>query len=361
MKSFATPAGIVQAVRGVDVVDRRRRDRRAARPERRRQVDDDRHAARADAARRRQRARCSACRPTTAIGAGASARCCRPAACCATSRCASSSTMMASLYPTRSPSTRCSSSSGIARRSPGGARRSCPAARRSACGSRSRSSATPTCSCSTSRRWRWTSRAAHAFWATMRGFAAGGKTVLFATHYLEEADAYADRAVLMARGRVVADGPTTEIKAMVGLRTIRATLPGRRPRRARSAAGRDARRAARRGGGARVLRLRRGDPRAARRGSRGARHRDQRRRPRGGVPRADGATTRTDAREHRDLHALRGPARVPQPPLLHLLARLPAGALLRDRRARTGTSPTSAAPASTRRCTSWSASRRSAR
>ena len=65
--------------------------------------------------------------------------------------------------------------------------------------------------------------------------AAGGKTVVFATHYLEEADAYADRAVLMARGRIVADGPTTEIKAMVGLRTIRATLPGRR--RSRSSSG----------------------------------------------------------------------------------------------------------------------------
>ena len=50
--------------------------------------------------------------------------------------------------------------------------------------------------------------------------------MLFATHYLEEADAYADRAVLMAHGRVVADGPTTEIKARVGTRTIRATLPG---------------------------------------------------------------------------------------------------------------------------------------
>jgi ABC-2 type transport system ATP-binding protein len=50
--------------------------------------------------------------------------------------------------------------------------------------------------------------------------------VLFATHYLEEADAYADRIVLMARGSVVADGPPTEIKAMVGSRTIRATLPG---------------------------------------------------------------------------------------------------------------------------------------
>jgi ABC-2 type transport system ATP-binding protein len=66
----------------------------------------------------------------------------------------------------------------------------------------------------------------HSFWMTMREFAARGKTVLFATHYLEEADAYADRAVLMAHGEIVADGPTNEIKAMVGTRTIRATLPG---------------------------------------------------------------------------------------------------------------------------------------
>jgi ABC-2 type transport system ATP-binding protein len=64
-----------------------------------------------------------------------------------------------------------------------------------------------------------------AFWTTMRAYAARGKTVVFATHYLEEADAYADRAVLMAHGAIVADGPTTEIRAMVGTRTIRVTLP----------------------------------------------------------------------------------------------------------------------------------------
>jgi ABC-2 type transport system ATP-binding protein len=69
----------------------------------------------------------------------------------------------------------------------------------------------------------------HAFWTTMRGFAATGKTVLFATHYLEEADEYADRIILMARGRVVADGPASEIKATVGSRTIQATLPGADP------------------------------------------------------------------------------------------------------------------------------------
>jgi len=69
----------------------------------------------------------------------------------------------------------------------------------------------------------------HGFWTTMREFASRGKTIVFATHYLEEADAYADRAVLMAHGRIVADGPTTEIKARVGSRTIRATLPGADP------------------------------------------------------------------------------------------------------------------------------------
>jgi ABC-2 type transport system ATP-binding protein len=65
----------------------------------------------------------------------------------------------------------------------------------------------------------------HGFWNAMRTFAAGGKTVLFATHYLEEADEFADRVVLMAHGAIVADGTPGEIKAMVGNRTIRATLP----------------------------------------------------------------------------------------------------------------------------------------
>ena len=67
------------------------------------------------------------------------------------------------------------------------------------------------------------------FWSIMRDFAARGKTVLFATHYLEEADANADRAILMAHGRIVADGSTTEIKARVGTRTLRATVPDADP------------------------------------------------------------------------------------------------------------------------------------
>jgi len=59
----------------------------------------------------------------------------------------------------------------------------------------------------------------------VRDIAGQGKTVVFATHYLDEADAYADRIVLIAKGEVVADGPATEIKAQAGSRTIRATLP----------------------------------------------------------------------------------------------------------------------------------------
>ncbi|MGO4301412.1 ABC transporter ATP-binding protein [Leifsonia sp. RAF41] len=61
------------------------------------------------------------------------------------------------------------------------------------------------------------------FWQSMREFTEAGRTVVFATHYLEEADEYADRIVMMARGRVVADGTPTEVKAVVSGRRIRAT------------------------------------------------------------------------------------------------------------------------------------------
>ena len=169
----------------------------------------------------------------------------------------------------------------------------------------------------------------HAFWRTMREFASRGRTILFATHYLEEADANADRAVLMAAGRVVADGPTTEIRAMVGGRTIRATLPGRRARRARGPARRDARPSATaRPCCSACADSDVGDPGAAGHLARGARHRDRERRARTGLPRTDCEHLMTaDPR----LHPLRAAARVPQPALLLLLARLPARALPPDR------------------------------
>jgi ABC-2 type transport system ATP-binding protein len=64
------------------------------------------------------------------------------------------------------------------------------------------------------------------FWATIRKDAEQGRTVLFATHYLEEADAYADRIVLLRHGRIVADGTSSQIKATAVGRTVRATLAG---------------------------------------------------------------------------------------------------------------------------------------
>ncbi|MDY7087022.1 MAG: ABC transporter ATP-binding protein [Actinomycetota bacterium] len=68
----------------------------------------------------------------------------------------------------------------------------------------------------------------HEFWAAIRDDAARGRTVIFATHYLEEADAYADRVVFVRRGRVVADGTAAQVKALAAGRTVRATLPGAR-------------------------------------------------------------------------------------------------------------------------------------
>ncbi|MGX1912341.1 ABC transporter ATP-binding protein [Streptomyces phaeochromogenes] len=62
--------------------------------------------------------------------------------------------------------------------------------------------------------------ARQAFWATMREQADLGRTVLFATHYLEEADAIADRVLVLHRGRLLADGTAAEIKAKAGARRI---------------------------------------------------------------------------------------------------------------------------------------------
>jgi ABC-2 type transport system ATP-binding protein len=59
-----------------------------------------------------------------------------------------------------------------------------------------------------------------AFWGAMRRFAATGRTVLFATHYLEEADDYADRVIVIGQGKVVADGTGAAIKKLAGGRQV---------------------------------------------------------------------------------------------------------------------------------------------
>lgn len=64
------------------------------------------------------------------------------------------------------------------------------------------------------------------FWTQVRADAQAGRTVLFATHYLDEADAYADRIVVVRSGRVVADGTAAEIKAQAAGRSVRVTWPG---------------------------------------------------------------------------------------------------------------------------------------
>ena len=62
--------------------------------------------------------------------------------------------------------------------------------------------------------------ARRAFWERMREVAATGRTIVFATHHLDEAEREAGRVIVMDRGRVVADGTGAEISAAVSGRVI---------------------------------------------------------------------------------------------------------------------------------------------
>ncbi|WP_433889085.1 ABC transporter ATP-binding protein [Streptomyces sp. CA-111067] len=68
--------------------------------------------------------------------------------------------------------------------------------------------------------------ARRAFWQSMRAYAARGNTVLFSTHYLEEADENADRVLVIDRGRTVADGTGESIKQAVGGTLVSFDLAG---------------------------------------------------------------------------------------------------------------------------------------
>lgn len=63
-------------------------------------------------------------------------------------------------------------------------------------------------------------QARRAFWEQVRDFAGLGKTILFSTHNLVEADALADRVVVIDSGAVVKDGTPHQIKQLVAGRTI---------------------------------------------------------------------------------------------------------------------------------------------
>lgn len=67
--------------------------------------------------------------------------------------------------------------------------------------------------------------ARRSFWQTMAEEAHAGRTIVFATHYLEEAEQFAQRTVVMNHGKIVADGATAELRASLGGRTITAMLP----------------------------------------------------------------------------------------------------------------------------------------
>ena len=62
------------------------------------------------------------------------------------------------------------------------------------------------------------------FWAAMHAEAAQGRTVIFATHYLEEASSFAERIVLVSEGVVVADDSTEAIRAQATGRVVAADL-----------------------------------------------------------------------------------------------------------------------------------------
>src|SRR5690625_3770754 len=64
------------------------------------------------------------------------------------------------------------------------------------------------------------------FWETMHAEADQGRTIIFATHYLQEADNFADRVVMIAGGQVVADGSTSEIRAKATGRIVSAGITG---------------------------------------------------------------------------------------------------------------------------------------
>ncbi len=64
------------------------------------------------------------------------------------------------------------------------------------------------------------------FWQAMKAEAGRGKTILFATHYLEEADQIADRVIVINKGRLLAGGTAAEIKARAGFQRISFRLPG---------------------------------------------------------------------------------------------------------------------------------------
>jgi ABC-type multidrug transport system ATPase subunit len=64
-------------------------------------------------------------------------------------------------------------------------------------------------------------RAREAMWQTIRRLRGEGCAIVLTTHYLEEAEALADRVAVLAKGRLVAEGSVADMRALVTRRHIR--------------------------------------------------------------------------------------------------------------------------------------------
>ena len=69
-------------------------------------------------------------------------------------------------------------------------------------------------------------QARHEFWSTMHRQADQGRTIVFATHYLEEADNFAERIILLHEGNLRADAKATELREHSGKRIVEAKFDG---------------------------------------------------------------------------------------------------------------------------------------
>ncbi|MDO5747225.1 MAG: ABC transporter ATP-binding protein [Actinomycetaceae bacterium] len=63
------------------------------------------------------------------------------------------------------------------------------------------------------------------FWEAMSEQARSGRTIVFATHYLEEAEEFAQRTIIMNKGCIVADGPTSEVRSIASIQHLQAAIP----------------------------------------------------------------------------------------------------------------------------------------
>jgi len=63
-------------------------------------------------------------------------------------------------------------------------------------------------------------QARQVMWDTLRTLVSGGSSIVLTTHYLEEAQALADRVVVLAKGRLIASGTVSEMRALVSRKRI---------------------------------------------------------------------------------------------------------------------------------------------